>query len=300
MTNVTISGNKAPLGTNTQAGGGGITNVAAAANFTIANSIVAGNTADNYGPDAYGSFTSLGHNLIGKTNNSGGWIGSDLTGDPKLGALTNNGGPTQTMALSTGSTAIDAGGNSLAVDASGNPLLSDQRGMIRIINGTVDIGAYEYNSYVDSTPPWVASASGATITTSGGTAENFNVTYADNVAVNVSAFGDNNVFVSGPNNFSQMATFLNVDNSTNGTPRTATYQIVAPGGTWDSTDDGTYSLTVRAAQICDTSGNYMPTTAAGTLFTVNIPVTDTTPPSIYACIALQTSRQEGWPPRPSR
>ena len=46
-----------------------------------------------------------------------------------------------------GSPAIDAGSNALAVDPStGQPLTTDQRGpgFLRIVNGTVDIGAYEY------------------------------------------------------------------------------------------------------------------------------------------------------------
>ena len=66
--------------------------------------------------------------------------------NPMLGALANNGGPTQTMALLPGSPAIDAGSNALAVDANGNPLTTDQRGagFPRIVGGTVDIGAYEF------------------------------------------------------------------------------------------------------------------------------------------------------------
>ena len=79
------------------------------------------------------------------------------------------------------------------------------------------------------------------------------MTYADNVAVNVSTLDSNDVRVTGPNNYSQLATFLSVDNASNGTPRTATYQITAPGGTWDPTDNGTYILVVQAGQVADTS-----------------------------------------------
>ena len=44
-----------------------------------------------------------------------------------------------------GSPAINAGSNALAVDAQGNPLTTDQRGtgFPRIVDGTVDIGAFE-------------------------------------------------------------------------------------------------------------------------------------------------------------
>ena len=47
------------------------------------------------------------------------------------------------MALLPGSPAIDAGSNALAVDANGVPLATDQRGVARVVNGTVDIGAFE-------------------------------------------------------------------------------------------------------------------------------------------------------------
>ncbi len=66
--------------------------------------------------------------------------------NPGLGVLANNGGPTQTIALMAGSPAIDAGSNALAVDPSTSlPLTTDQRGggYPRIVDGTVDIGAYE-------------------------------------------------------------------------------------------------------------------------------------------------------------
>ncbi len=69
-----------------------------------------------------------------------------------LGALANNGGPTQSMALLPGSPAIDAGSVALAVDANDIPLTTDQRGIgfPRVINGAVDIGAYE-SSFIDQT-----------------------------------------------------------------------------------------------------------------------------------------------------
>ena len=46
--------------------------------------------------------------------------------------------------LLPGSAALDAGNNDLAVDPQGNPLTADLYGNPRIENGTVDIGAYEY------------------------------------------------------------------------------------------------------------------------------------------------------------
>src|SRR5439155_18199838 len=73
-----------------------------------------------------------------------GFVAADLVGsaagpiDPKLGPLQNNGGPTLTMALLPGSPAIDAGDNT-------NAPPYDQRGpgFPRIVNGKIDIGAFE-------------------------------------------------------------------------------------------------------------------------------------------------------------
>ncbi len=59
--------------------------------------------------------------------------------DPRLGPLQDNGGPTQTMALLDGSPAFDAGNNALVPAG----LTTDQRGLPRVFDGTVDIGAFE-------------------------------------------------------------------------------------------------------------------------------------------------------------
>jgi hypothetical protein len=119
------------------------------------DTLLAGNTVNgpgtNSGPDLAGDLGSLGHNLIGNSQGGSGYDATDLLDvNPLLGPLHNNGGPTQTMALLPGSPAIDAGDNTGAPDW-------DQRGpgYPRIVNGIIDIGAFEYQG--DGSPP---SASG--------------------------------------------------------------------------------------------------------------------------------------------
>ena len=75
---------------------------------------------------------------------------------PKLGALASNGGITQTMALLSGSPAVDA----IPAAVSGCAGSTDQRGVNRPQNSNCDIGAFE----VDTTAPTVPAGLAATAT----------------------------------------------------------------------------------------------------------------------------------------
>ncbi len=111
-------------------------------------------------PDISGTFISYGFNLIGiKDGSTGFTLTTDKKGtvasplNPKfdLKGLRNNGGPTQTIALQTGSPAIDKGTNASLIGT----LTTDQRGAgyprkfdnTSVPNATggngTDIGAFE-------------------------------------------------------------------------------------------------------------------------------------------------------------
>ncbi len=92
-----------------------------------------------------GTITDLGHNLssdvtCGFTN-----AGSMNNTYALLGPLTNNGGPTATIALLPGCRAIDAGDTAAAPP-------TDQRGVPRPFGLVADIGAYEYNTPTNPGP----------------------------------------------------------------------------------------------------------------------------------------------------
>jgi len=145
VTNATIAGNTAVYyagGIFTYSMGSDVT--------TLRNTIVAANQATYGMPDIYGSVAAAQsyNNLIGVGSGSnlvnginGNLVGSSTSPlNPLLGPLQNNGGPTPTMAVLGGSPAINAGNNAYA------PGPYDQRGpgYARIVGGTIDIGAYEY------------------------------------------------------------------------------------------------------------------------------------------------------------
>jgi hypothetical protein len=135
----TLTVTNSTLANDSAQSGGGILNFQMA---TLNNTIVADSPSGG-DVNTTGSLTGS-HDLI--SDGSGGLAGT-ITGDPLLGPLQDNGGPTQTMALLPGSPAIDAGSNALAVDAINHPLSIDERGVARIVNGTVDIGAFESRSF---------------------------------------------------------------------------------------------------------------------------------------------------------
>jgi hypothetical protein len=143
--------------------GGGIRNNGVA---TLRNTIVAGNDTGKANGGGLSPNDVAGNaltpnsssNLVSDPATAGGLIdgvNGNIIGDGGTGVLPlptildpnliNNGGPTLTHALATGSPAIDAGNNTFASSISGIPFVTDQRGVgfPRINNGTVDLGAFE-------------------------------------------------------------------------------------------------------------------------------------------------------------
>ncbi|HET6594678.1 MAG TPA: PxKF domain-containing protein [Anaerolineales bacterium] len=123
VNNSTFSGNTASsfgdtLGDQPEQGG----------DVQVQNSILSGASIDNCG----GSVVDLGNNLSWPIENNC----PGTQDDPRLDSLADNGGPTQTVALLTGSPAIDSGNNDTCES-------TDQRGVTRPQGEACDIGAFE-------------------------------------------------------------------------------------------------------------------------------------------------------------
>lgn len=154
-TNATIANNS--VATNGEAfgnnGGGGVWNNTGVT--TYKNTIVSDNvnTATNHPSDCYmqpGSITTSNGNNLDGDNSCGFGLPSDQHGNPLLGPLKDNGGPTPTHALLAGSPAIDKGDNATCAGATVGGV--DQRGIARPQGPSCDVGAVEYTPAVGAVP----------------------------------------------------------------------------------------------------------------------------------------------------
>src|SRR5690606_25975724 len=98
------------------------------------------------------------------------------------------------------------------------------------------------------------------------------VTYSDESAIDASSIGSADIRVTGPNGYNQPAQLHSIDLPGDGTPRTATYSITAPGAeTWSAAHNGLYTVWMEPNQVSDIEGSFVPSTSLGQ-FEVLIPV----------------------------
>ena len=136
LTNATLSGNTATAGTSNRGG-----NIYVSVDETVAieNTIVKAGAADPGSPNCSvveGTLSSLGHNIESGQDCKFNAPGDLADTAPLLAALTDNGGPVQTIALHTGSPAINAGAARACPS-------TDARGVLRPAGTACDIGAFE-------------------------------------------------------------------------------------------------------------------------------------------------------------
>lgn len=179
ITNSTIAVNSAAVG-------GGILTTQP---LSITNGTISGNSAIIAGGlDIEGYTTDLSNTIIANStggdcvNNStigtnannlvqDGSCSPSLSGDPNLGPLQDNGGPSQTMAIDANSPAFNA------VSSGGCPV-ADQRGTPRPQGSYCDIGAYEY---LDLTPPAVSSITRVNLDPTNAASLSFTVIFSEPV-----------------------------------------------------------------------------------------------------------------------
>lgn len=228
--------------------------------------------------NAQTTFSSKGNNLSSDaaggngTTAPGGLLsaGSDIRNtDPQLGALQNNGGPTQTRALLAGSPAIDKGFNRFP---------TDQRGFA--IVGIADIGAFEFSgvqpvlptidlngaaagtgvttAFTEQTP--VVIAPDVTVTAPGATIKSASIQLGinpDNASETLSATVTNTAIIATYNSTTRTLSLSGVDTI-------ARYRQVLAGVTYNNTSDAP-NTTNRTVTFSVNDGAQNSTSATATL-----------------------------------
>jgi predicted outer membrane repeat protein len=226
LNNATIANNRA------SSAGSGI-DVAAGSNVLLHNTLIAGNHAVGKPSDVSGSLnSSSNYNLIGDGSGGLSTANHNLLGssakplNPLLAPLANYGGPTKTMALLPGSSAINDG--SIAYGGK-----TDERGKGRV--GATDIGAFESQGF------------SLAVTSGGIQATTLNTAFAAPLVVTVAANNSVEPVAGGVVTFKAPASgasaVLKGSPATIGSNGTASVTATANGAS------GTYPVTASAAGV---------------------------------------------------
>jgi uncharacterized repeat protein (TIGR01451 family) len=264
--------------------------------------------------DLYGAAaTTSDHNLIGDgtgssglTNNTNGnQVGSDAAPiDPKFSAPAptqaghgqepgNYGGPTPTLALYGNSPAIAAGNtaaaSTIAADegvASGNA--TDQRGLPRVVNNAIDIGATEMQVILTGNPSVTTTQVGGTITYT------VNVTNGEGVPANLTltdVVPTNTTYVSG--SASGTGWTITQPSATNsntltatmtlnpGATATLTFSVTVGSGAANTTINDTANLSWTGTNTSGSTSVTMSTSVTGGMVSTTTTLNPLPNPSVY-------------------
>ncbi|MDB5319200.1 MAG: uncharacterized protein JWN40_831 [Phycisphaerales bacterium] len=119
----------------------------------------------------------------------------------------------------------------------------------------------------------------------------FTITYAAEESIDPATLDGRDIRVIGPGGYSVLARLIQNDSTNAGQQRFATYEIDAPGGTWNRADNGHYIVYLRPNQVSDNRGRPCPAQILGG-FKVHIPRTTAATPAIARAITQpQISRK---------
>ncbi len=256
--NVTILNSTVAFNNAGTLAGGGLHN-GGSATITINSTIVSDNAATT-GPDVNGK-VNADFSLISNTAGATITGANNITGSAFLNPLALNGGTTQNHLPTASSPVFNKGANTLS-------LTTDQRGGPRTLDGVIDIGSVESKAPASSPPTAVATA--PNISVAGGTVNTITVVYTDAESnINISTLDNNDLQVTGPGGPYGV---VFKSSTPAGLSVTATYEVTAPGGTFDAADNGTYSINVVAGQVFDTDTPTPQSVAAGKIGSYNVAV----------------------------
>jgi hypothetical protein len=259
------------------ANGGGLY-VYSSSTVTLISTLVDSDNNDT-GADVYGTLTA-NDSLLPEQQASISGSNDVYTNNANLGPLQNNGGPTQTIALQTGSPAIGAGSNPL-------DLFTDQRGYVGRNNGSgTDIGAYQSDVQPDTTRP-TATLTAPNLTASNSGPYSFSITLNDSGGILASSVQNLVVQVVPPPGVGGILTATvtsitpsgTIDAQGNASTFTVNCQITSPAGSWSAAENGMWTVQLGSAVI-NVSNNALALGAGRVVGTFNVSVLSINPSSL--------------------
>lgn len=113
---------------------------------------------------------------------------------------------------------------------------------------TVDLGASD-----DDGP--AAEMRVRDVTSPDGTSHTVRIDYSDPSGIDVTSIGTDDLRITGPGGARLPVTGFTLGADDSATARRVTYTFAAPGGAWESSDNGSYQVRLNADQVLDTRGN---------------------------------------------
>src|SRR5690242_18510706 len=86
----------------------------------------------------------------------------------------------------------------------------------------------------------------------------FTVTYRDADGVNITSLDNRDLRISGPKAFARYARAIFSSANIDGTRRTVRYEMGAPGGIWNPSDNGAYTVRLHGQEVFDLLNNASP------------------------------------------
>ena len=146
-------------------------------------------------------------------------------------------------------------------------------------DGTILIGGQGHNRlelariFASAAP--VAVAHARRITQPGSTGCRFTVTYRDDGQIDRSTIDSDDVRVVLPDGSTRKVRLIDIAATSDSGIRVAMYRFPAPGGTFDRSDNGVYSIRLRGHEVADMKGHFAVPRTIGT-FSVRIAATSST------------------------
>jgi uncharacterized delta-60 repeat protein len=141
---------------------------------------------------------------------------------------------------------------------------------------------------VDVAPPTASVQPIAPITAASDTPLTVVVTYSDNQPMPTSVFGADDLVITGPTGPLAATGSVTVTPGADPNAVTVTYQFAPPGGTWDVSDKGTYTVALAQGAVTDAAGNPA-TLATPVTFAVDVPAPSPIDPAFGAGTPIPTN-----------